>query len=208
MKTLEKTPIWVDIDTQVDFMLPHGALYVPQAEEIIPNLRRLMECARREGILVVSSADVHPPDDPSFEQWPPHCVAGTEGQERIPETQLEPSRVLPNHPGLHSPLPTPLPVQIILEKQDYDISSNPNFDPLLERLGERDFFLFGVATEYCVVAAGLALRRRGKKVRLITDAIRAITEEGGRKAIEQMRDAGVVLQSTEEVLAGRRAAGG
>ena len=99
-------------------------------------------------------------------------------------------------------MPTPLPVQIILEKQDYDISSNPNFDPLLERLGERDFFLFGVATEYCVVAAGLALRRRGKKVCLITDAIRAITEEGGRKAIEQMRDAGVVLQSTQEVLAG------
>ncbi len=203
---MEKTPIWVDIDTQVDFVLPHGKLYIPQAEQIIPNLRRLMECARREGILVLSSADAHPPDDPSFEQWPPHCVEGTEGQERIPETQFETSWVLPNRPGCYSQLPTSLPPQVILEKQDYDISSNPNFDPLLERLGERDFFLFGVATEYCVMSAGLALRRRGKNVHLITDAIRAITGEGGRKAIDQMREAGVALRSTEEVLAGRRSA--
>src|SRR5579885_2662099 len=91
--------VFLDIDTQVDFMLPHGALYVPGAEQIIPNLRALMVYAQEHQIPVLSSADAHAPDDPSFAQWPPHCVVGTEGQRRIPETQLSPSLVIPNRLG-------------------------------------------------------------------------------------------------------------
>jgi nicotinamidase/pyrazinamidase len=78
----------VDIDTQRDFMLPGGALYVPGAEEIIPNLARLFDHARTARVPVLSSADCHAPDDPEFEQFPPHCIAGTDGQAKIPETLM------------------------------------------------------------------------------------------------------------------------
>lgn len=191
--------VFLDIDTQIDFMLPEGALYVPGADTIIPRLKALMDYARQQGIIVLSSADAHPPDDPSFSQWPPHCVIGTRGQQRIRETQLPSPFVLP-------PRPVPVPAsigqhsQVIIEKTDYDISSNPNFDTVLALLGSARFVAFGVVTEYCVRASVLALRRRGYAVDLVTDAIQGIHEEDARKAIEEMVRAGVRLTETAAVV--------
>ncbi len=43
--SVTKVILW-DVDTQVDFMLPDGKLYVPEAEEAIPAMKRLVEAAR------------------------------------------------------------------------------------------------------------------------------------------------------------------
>lgn len=195
--------VFLDVDTQVDFMLPEGALYVPGAETIIPNLARLMTFVATRRLLVLSSADVHAIDDPSFKEWPPHCVVGTRGQERISETRFEAPVILHNEPGS---LPPPLPVagQVILEKIDYDVSSNPHFDALVTGLGPSRFVVFGVATEYCVRASALALRHRGFAVDLVTDAIKGITAEGHYKALEELAAAGVRLVTTASVVAGSR----
>lgn len=201
--------VFLDIDTQVDFMLPGGALYVPGAEEIIPNLRRLMDFARQEAIPVLSSADAHSPDDPSFAQWPPHCILGTPGQQRISETLFPVPLVIPNRLGAFQPGSAGVG-QIILEKIDYDITSNPNLDAVLEWLAPGHFIAFGVATEYCVRSSVLSLRRRGFPVDVVRDAIRAITGGNGRSALEEMAAAGVRMVLTAEVLTGspsRRAPG-
>jgi len=190
--------VFLDVDTQVDFMLPIGSLYVPSAEEIVPNLKRLMAYAREHGIPVLSSADAHPPDDPSFAQWPPHCVVGTPGQRRIPETQLPSATVIPNRPRAFA-APRQWSGQTIVEKQEYDVSTNVNFEAILTSLGRRRFVVFGVATEYCVLSSALALRRRGLPVDLVVDAIKPITEEGGRKALEETTIAGVRLVRTTDV---------
>src|SRR5712692_11635549 len=128
--------VFLDIDTQVDFMLPPGSLYVPGAEGIVPNLKKLMVYAREQGIPVLSSADAHLPDDPSFAQWPPHCVIGTPGQRRIPETQLASPAIVPNRAAGFTP-PSEWPGKTIVEKIDYDVSPNPHFDALLEALRTR-----------------------------------------------------------------------
>ncbi len=192
--------VFLDIDTQVDFMLPTGSLYVPGAETIIPNLQKLFGYAREHRIPVLSSADAHPPDDPSFAQWPPHCVVGTPGQRRIPETQLVPPAVIANRAGAFVP-PARWAGQTIVEKTEYDVSTNPNFEAILGSLGRRRFVVFGVATEFCVRAAVLTLCRRGLRVDVVTDAIRAITEEGGSKAIDEMAAAGARLVKTQDVCA-------
>lgn len=194
--------IFLDIDTQVDFMLPTGSLYVPGAVEIIPNLKKLIAYARARGIPVLSSADAHPPDDPSFAEWPPHCVIGTPGQRRIPETQWASPTVIPNRPGAFQP-PAAWTGQTIIEKTEYDVSTNPNFGAVLSSLaaslGAPRFVVFGVATEYCVRGAALALGRRKLAVDLVTDAIRAITPEGERQALDEMLAAGVRLVRTGDV---------
>jgi nicotinamidase/pyrazinamidase len=192
--------VFFDIDTQVDFMLPHGKLYVPGAEQIVPNLVKLMAFAREHGVPVVSSADAHTPDDPEFAIWPPHCVIGTPGQRRIPQTQFADASVVPSRPGAFVP-PARWPAQIIIEKPTYDTAANPNFDVILRALDPRRTAVFGVATEYCVRADALALRERGYPVDLVVDAIKPITEGGGRKAIEEMTAVGVRLVSTAEVCA-------
>src|SRR4051812_2424484 len=91
--------LFVDVDTQTDFMLPGGKLYVPAAEQIIPNLKRLMAFAREHNVPVLSSVDAHVPDDPEFQQFPPHCVKGTPGQEKIPETLFAHHSVVQNSAG-------------------------------------------------------------------------------------------------------------
>ncbi|HUU13846.1 MAG TPA: isochorismatase family cysteine hydrolase [Terriglobia bacterium] len=193
--------VFLDIDTQVDFMLPGGSLYVPGAEDIVPNLKKLMTYAWERQIPVISSADAHPPDDPSFSEWPPHCVVGTPGQERIPQTQLPSPTVIPNRPGAFSP-PARWTGQFIVEKQEYDVSTNANFDAVLASLGRRRFIAFGVATDYCVRWSALNLRKRGIPVDLVADAIKPITEKGGREALEEMAAAGIRQVKVAEVCAG------
>ena len=192
--------VFFDIDTQADFMLPGGALYVPQAEQIIPNLVRLFACARDRGVPIIASADAHTPDDPEFKIWPPHCVIGTAGQKRMPETLLPDAMVVPSRPGAFVP-PAHWPAQVILEKPTYDTAANPNFDTVLRTLGPRRAAVFGVATEFCVRADALSLRERGFPVDLVIDAIKPITEQGGRKAIQEMTASGVRLVKTADVLA-------
>jgi nicotinamidase/pyrazinamidase len=190
--------VFIDVDTQVDFMLPTGALYVPRAELLVPNLRRLMSCARQQDVPVISSADAHQPDDPEFKIWPPHCVIGTPGQQRIPETLFPDPVVIPCRPGAFQP-PARWVGQFIVEKPTYSAQDNPNFDALLNALGRRRAVVFGVATEFCVRADALGLSRRGFQVEVVTDAIKPISEEGGRKALEEMTAAGVRMVTTAEV---------
>src|ERR687888_1058285 len=87
--------LW-DVDTQVDFMLPHGKLYVPGAEKTAPAMARLVAAAREAGIVHVASADDHELTDPEISDepdwrntYPPHCLRGTRGATRIPETEQE-----------------------------------------------------------------------------------------------------------------------
>ena len=188
----------LDVDTQVDFMSPSGSLYVPHAEEIIPNLAKLMLWARDHRIPIISSADTHAPDDPEFAQWPPHCVVGTPGQRRIVETFFNDAVVVENRPDAFESQHEWVG-QIIVEKPVYVVSANVNFDAILASLGQSRFVVFGVATEYCVLSDVLALLKRNLPVALVLDAIKPITEEGGRKAIEEMVAEGVQLVTTAAV---------
>src|ERR687887_962757 len=101
--------LW-DVDTQVDFMRPDGKLYVPGAEEVAPAMRRLVEAARVAGIPHVASADDHEltddeiSDAPDFQHtYPPHCLRGTRGARKVPETEQAdplPLSLVPFPPGL------------------------------------------------------------------------------------------------------------
>jgi nicotinamidase/pyrazinamidase len=187
-----------DVDTQVDFMRPTGRLPVPNAEQILPNLARLMSWARENDLPVISTADAHQCDDPEFKFWPPHCVIGTPGQGRIPETLFPSPVIIPSRNGAFRP-PARWVGQFIVEKPTYSPEDNPNFGDILCALGTRHAVVIGVATEFCVRALALALRRRGFPVDLVTDAIKPITEDGGGKAIEEMKAAGVRLVAAAQV---------
>ena len=93
---LSRRIVFWDVDTQRDFMLPGGKLYVPGAEKLIPNLNRLTDESRKDRVFLVSDACIHTPDDPEFQRFPPHCVRGTPGAEIIPETIARRFLILPN----------------------------------------------------------------------------------------------------------------
>jgi len=187
-----------DVDTQADFIYPDGKLYVPGAERIVVNLKALTDCAAEHGILIISSACAHRPGDPEFTKYPPHCLAGTPGQQKIPETRLSNALTIPNRPA---DLPRDLAgyQQIILEKQQLDVFSNPNTEFLLEKLGRiREVILYGVVTEICVSYAARGLMRRGYPISVVSDAVRHVDELEARSFFEEtMRSGGKLIETSE-----------
>ena len=195
-----KNIFFLDVDTQRDFMLSTGALYVPGAERIIPKLRRLFDFAKKNEISVLSSADAHVKDDPEFGQFPPHCVQGTEGQRKLDETLLPRPLIFQNKlVDRNFSEVVRKHQQIIVEKQSLDLLSNPVAERLLRVLPPRAI-VFGVTTEYCVKIACLGLRRMGIQAAVITDAVRALAPGTEKEALEEMQKAGVEFITLDTLL--------
>jgi nicotinamidase/pyrazinamidase len=194
------TLLFVDIDTQHDFIDADGRLSVPGADHLVETLARLTSFAEREGIPILASADAHLPGDPEFDQFPPHCLAGTDGQKKVAGTLLEAPVVVDARGG---GFPVEQPLQTIVEKVTFSMFSNPAVDAYLSQFAPARAVVYGVATDYCVRQAVEGLVERGIPVTVVIDAIAGVTAEGSRLALEAFEEAGVVLTTTEEVVAGR-----
>jgi nicotinamidase/pyrazinamidase len=179
------TTVFFDIDTQIDFLFPAGALYAPGAEKIIPTVAKLNHYAAKNKIPLVSTMDAHREDDPEFRDWPHHCVVDTLGQRKPVSTLLEKRLIIPNRPANVA-----LIDQILLEKQTFSALSNHNFARLIELLGAERYVVYGVVTEVCVKFAAFGLLETGKRVEIVTDAICALNEETGSKTLAEFTAAG------------------
>jgi nicotinamidase/pyrazinamidase len=190
------TRIFVDVDTQLDFLYPAGALYVPGAESIVPEVAALNRHAAQRGIRVVSTVDAHTENDPEFLAWPPHCVAGTAGQQKPAATLLEKRVSIPSAP--HN-FDIQGAQQILIEKQSVNCFTNPNLPALLDRLEAQHCVVYGVVTEICVKNAALGLLRSGRKVTLVTDALRSLDPAACQQFLEEFSAAGGVQATAQEV---------
>jgi nicotinamidase/pyrazinamidase len=200
--------LW-DVDTQVDFMLPDGKLYVPGAEETAPAMRRLVAAAREAGVVHVASADDHELTDPEISDdpdwrntYPPHCLRGTRGAEKIPETEQDdplPLSLTPYPPGLVPGLVEGRR-ELLLLKKNFNVFTNPNADPMLDALDPEEIVVFGVATDVCDDAAIRGFLQRGRRVRFVEDAARGLDEERVAACTTAWRDQGVTFTTAEEVV--------
>ena len=211
------TLFW-DVDTQVDFMDPSGALYVPQAEEIVESLAALTSAADRFSLPVLASADDHEEIDaeisltPDFDRtFPPHCMRGTPGAARVPETSQTWTLELSHEPvpdeALAAAARAAAP-RVLVHKKQLDVFSNPNVDRLLEELNPARVVVYGVALDFCNKAAveGL-LARQVPHITVLTDATRPISAEDGRRLLDEWRRGGVELTTTTDLLAELEARG-
>ena len=203
------TILW-DVDTQVDFIEPGGKLYFEGAEEARPAMALVVEAARAAGVVHVASCDQHELSDPEISEepdfdstWPPHCLLGTRGAEKILETKQ------------NDPLPLPLvPVppailrclleggrEVLIPKKQYDPFTNPNTETMLDTLDPEEILLFGVATDICDDAAVRALLRRGRRIAFVEDASRGVDEPRVAACTAAWREAGVRFTAAEEAAA-------
>src|SRR5271155_1610472 len=125
--------IFWEVDTQADFMLPGGKLYVPGAERLLPNIRRLTDAARQGRVFLVSHGCYHTKDDPEFQTFPPHCIKGTTGSAVVPEALTEKVVTVPNDPTAALPHDLSQYQQILLEKQTLDIFESLHAEELVKQ---------------------------------------------------------------------------
>jgi nicotinamidase/pyrazinamidase len=180
------------IDFQNDFT-PGGALAVEGGDEIGEPIRRLAP----QFDVVAATRDWHPPDHASFETeggpWPVHCVQGTQGAEL--------------HPAMEK-----VDVDFIVdvgsgrEDEGYSGFEKSDLARKLREGGVEKVAICGLATDYCVRASAIDARREGFDVTVVEDAIRPVEVEpgDGERAIEQMKEAGVKVATSERLLAGAR----
>ncbi len=188
--------VFVDVDTQMDFLFPAGALYVPGSERLVPLFGCLNHYAVAHSIPVLSTLDAHLEDDPEFAMWPPHCVAGTLGQRKARQTLLDDRVLIPNTPAAFS---IEGAAQILLNTGAIDCFTNPNLPSLLKRLGADRYVVYGVVTEYCVRCAALGLLRTGKRVELVTDAIKNLRAEDADRTLKEFTSGGGQLTTSTAV---------
>jgi nicotinamidase/pyrazinamidase len=193
--------VFVDVDTQRDFIEPTGALYVPGSEAIIDSLARLTDFARCHGIPVLATSDAHTDDDvEELARFGRHCMAGTPGQSRVDATAWPRGEVL-GVADRFGDERAALPAHLTVEKRALDVFTHPEADRIVARY-DRDrptFVVYGVATDYCVSAAVQGLLRRGCKVAVVVDAVRAIDVAHEPDVLAGFIGAGAVLTVTEAV---------
>ena len=204
--------IFWDVDTQFDFISPDGKLYVPRAEAIVPRLGALTEYAHANGIRIVASAEEHLPDDSEFSDqpdfdttWPPHCLRGTPGQQKIAETALPGALAI----GFERQEPEVLRLglsrhsgDLLILKRHFDVFSNPNTDTVVRALDAEAVVVYGLPLEICVrhVVEGWQTRRPHTRLFVVTDAVKAVRYELGEHALRDWGDAGVRLVKAEEIV--------
>ena len=190
--------VFLDVDTQRDFLEPDGALFIEGSPHILPNLGRLTAFARERSIPVIATACAHTPESEELSTFGPHCVIGTRGQERVEATAWPGGLTLP----VGKTLATDLPAHLTIQKDWYDLFRRVDAGALFARYAEAGptFVVYGVATDYCVRAAVEGMIERGYKVALVVDAIRAVRPADEPDLLTDFARRGVLLTLTETII--------
>ena len=178
------------VDVQNDFC-PGGTLAVPHGDEVVEPLNQVIDEFLERGEPVYKSRDWHPPTTKHFAahggDWPVHCVQNTKGAEFHP--------ALRNDPRIN-----------VISKGLGNTNCYSAFDEtdLLDQLHQQnveEVVVGGLATDYCVKSTVLDARKNGFKVKALKNAMRAVDLQpgDGERAIEEMRDAGAEVVSTDSV---------
>jgi nicotinamidase/pyrazinamidase len=172
------------VDVQNDFC-PGGSLAVPEGDQVVAPLNKLIEEFLKRGEPVFKTRDWHPAKTKHFAAyggtWPVHCVQNTKGAEFHPD--------LLDSPHIR-----------VVSKGLGDTDCYSGFDETdlalqLRRLGVEEVWVGGLATDYCVKSTVLDALKKGFRVKALTDAMRAVEVNpgDGERAIAEMRAAGAEL---------------
>jgi len=164
---------YIDVDTQLDFVVPAGALYVPGAELILPRVGELNREAIAAGHLLIATMDAHSENDPEFLSWSHHCVVGSLGQRKAEQTIVR---------GLR-----------LVEKQSVDCFTNPEMTKILRSEGVEEAVVYGVVTEICVLNAVRGLMDRGIRVQVVANAVKELNVDARDLFFEEVRGRGGII---------------
>lgn len=191
-------------DVQNDFM-PGGALAIPGANAIIPVINKMIPFFDH----VFATLDWHPPHHVSFADthkkqpaeiiqvegrqqilWPIHCVQGTWGADFAEGLHLERIEMV-FHKGTDPKVDSYSTFFDQLHRRSTGLADH------LKRIGIRDLYFAGVATDYCVLYSVLDALELGFTVTVVRDGCRGIIHE--EKAFQKMKEKGAKITVSSEI---------
>ena len=182
----------VIVDVQRDFC-PGGSLVVPKGDDVVPVLNTYIKLFNYLNLPIFYSRDLHPEYTKHFENWPKHCVKGTEGADFHPDLFVD-----------------PFAFHIFKGLEDDDAYSafdgtwdiaDMDLKDLLLHLGIDKLFVGGLATDYCVKATCLDGKKYGTNVCFLQDGSRGVNLKPGdvSAAVQEMFNSGVDIITYDDI---------
>ena len=203
--TLAKRIGVILVDIQGDFTeWKKGSLAVSGTDrafvEGVENATRLL---KKAGFMIFATQDWHPGDHISFFTnhpgkkplevikiddraqvlWSPHCVQGTENARILVDNNLFLATVQKGRDKWYDSYSG---------FQD-DGGQKTEMDAILRRNGIEKVVVYGIATDYCVRATAIDAAQAGYEVIMIEDLCRGVAPDTSKKALEEMKKAGVII---------------
>ncbi len=173
-------PAILVIDMIYEFV--KGRLRSSEVDNIIPNIKRIIDHAHARKIPVIHVIDAHLPCDVEFKIWGSHAVKGTKDVEIIEELK-------------------PLPEDYVLEKRWYSGFRDTGLDVLLRDLKVDTLIITGIHTHICVLHTVADAFYYRYNIIVIKDAVTAFSKEDHEYALKYMEKIyGAKLLTTDEVL--------
>ncbi len=195
----------VVVDFQADFTEYMSGLLAVSGTDAgyVEAVRQTTAALAQKGLPVYFTQDWHPPDHMSFYtnnpgaepgqvievegrsqiMWLPHCVQNTPGAEILmPAEDIGGTVRKGMNPRFDS-----------YSGFADDGGHQTGLDGLLREKDLGELIIYGLATDHCVKATVLDAVEAGYKVRLALELCRGVAPETTRKAVEEMKNRGVVV---------------
>lgn len=201
-----KRNILMTVDYQGDFANPEGKLYVPGAEKIQQQIQDNINNEMFD--IRIVSFDTHDiseyQDSPESNMFPIHCEFGTDGwklfnikmptQKRFDDFVEEIANVFSFFEAEDD---------VYFTKNKFDIwDGNKDFQSWVFKNLNKDtdnIYIQGVATNYCVFMNAMGFIKRGFKVFILSDAVKAIPDESMMANERLLRNNGVSFISNSKL---------
>lgn len=173
------------VDMQEDFVRPGAPLATPHGLDVIPVIEEFADEARRLGLPVIFTQEMHRADLSDFgvELYfePPHCLEGTPGIEIVQEL-------------------TPKPGDIrIKSKRRYNAFFGTELDLALRIRGVENLLITGVCTDICVTSTVQTARDMNYRCFVIEEGVDGTTEERHRAALLCLGHVFAYVGNAEEI---------
>ncbi len=173
-------PALIVIDMVVDFII--GKFGNPYAQEIVPNIKLLIDKFHAKNLPVIYLRDAHTDSDKELSLWGKHAMEGDEGSEIIPEL-------------------APKEGDYVIKKRVYSGFYKTELEELLKSLNVDTVILTGTSTHICVLHNSADAFFRGYDVVVISDATASFVPEEHERALRYMKDIhNAKIYTTQEFL--------
>lgn len=168
------------IDMLNDFIGPKATLRCEAGEEIVPQIRKLLDFAHEQGIQVVHIQEAHRKNDADFRVRPVHAIKGTWGSQFIPELQPEEDKG-----------------DYVVQKRRHSGFAYTDLDLFLREEKIDTVVLTGVWTNVCVRSTGSDALYHGYNVICLSDGTASQDQAMHESGLRDIGIFGVVMSTNE-----------
>lgn len=177
------------VDVQNDFC-PGGTYPVPNGDEVVEPLNKMIDYAKKNNWFIVTSRDWHPVSTEKLTGWTPHCIQNTKGAEYHPDLKID-ENILVINKGED------------LGESHYSAFNGDNIslESLLRDARVEEVYIGGLAADYCVKNTAVDSAKKGFKTYVLWDATRGIFKKKTEDEVKnELIQNGVKLVKTKEIL--------